>query len=171
VGFATLGFSAGRGSYWSSFFPAITVLGFGMALTVAPLTTTVMNSVGKDRSGIASGVNNAVARVAGLVAVAVFGLALATVFDMQLDHQLDRAGVPQARRSRIDRTKLAGAAVAGQEGIAVRASFAGGFKVVMLLASGLTALGAASSLLLIGRGRARLPGRTLTGSRIRSTTV
>ena len=159
VGFAYLGFSGVGGSYWSSYFPAITVLGLGMALTVAPLTTTVMSSVGKDRSGIASGVNNAVARVAGLLTVAIFGLVLAAVFNTLLDHQLDAAGVPQTERSQIDRSKLAGAGLKGPEGVAVKASFAGGLQIVMLLASGLSALGAASSLLLLGRRKEKRPSQ------------
>jgi EmrB/QacA subfamily drug resistance transporter len=66
--------------YWSGFFAPFTVLGLGLALTVAPLTTTVMGSVGREHSGVASGVNNAISETAGLLAVAVFGLAMAHAF-------------------------------------------------------------------------------------------
>src|SRR5260370_12055168 len=59
------------GSYWSGIFPSVCILAVGMTVTVAPLTATVMSSIGGGRAGLASGVNNAVARVGGLFAVAV----------------------------------------------------------------------------------------------------
>ena len=100
---------------------------------MAPLTTTVMNSVEKSQVGIASGVNNAISRVAGLIAIAVFGLLMSSVFNRQLDAKL----APLGHQAKIDRSKLAGAAVSGPEGVAVKASFVGGFRAVMWLGAGL----------------------------------
>jgi EmrB/QacA subfamily drug resistance transporter len=77
-GFLAFALPGSDGSYWTTFFPAATILGCGGALFVAPLTTTVMNSVPTEHAGVASGVNNAVARTAGLIGVAVLGLIVTT---------------------------------------------------------------------------------------------
>jgi EmrB/QacA subfamily drug resistance transporter len=82
------------GGYWKTFFPALLVLGLGMAVTVAPLTTVVMSSVDKDHSGAASGINNAVARLAGLLAIAVFGIVMVKTFAAHLEQSLPRLSVP-----------------------------------------------------------------------------
>ncbi|AYL95915.1 MFS transporter [Mucilaginibacter celer] len=82
VGLLILSFikqTAGPADYWTSFFPGVLVFGFGMSLTVAPLTATVMGSVSDHFSGTASGINNAMTRIANVFANAIFG-ALAVLF-------------------------------------------------------------------------------------------
>src|SRR6201993_1186006 len=97
------------GNYWTDFFPPVVVLGLGMAITVAPLTTTVMNSIAQNRTGIASGVNNAVARTASLVAIAVLGVVMLHAFKTNLDRRLTAANVPAraAQSVQTQSTKLA----------------------------------------------------------------
>ena len=142
VGFA-LFIRPGAGSgYWTGFFPAIVVLGMGMAIAVAPLTTTVMNSVKSSHAGIASGVNNAVSRTAGLLAIAIFGLIMFHVFNGCLDQRLDQLRVtPEIRQSLNEqRINLAAAEVPASAGEATRLAikqaiddcFVSGFRRVML---------------------------------------
>ncbi|ACD19776.1 MFS transporter [Paraburkholderia phytofirmans] len=98
AGFAMLALPWVRGDYWRGFLPALTVLGLGMTVTVAPLTTTVMTSVSAARTGVASGINNAVARVASLLAIAVLGIVFVWSHDAALHARLDALHVPQAAR-------------------------------------------------------------------------
>src|SRR5436853_2682664 len=88
AGFVLFTTASTHGSYWRAFFPAVVVLGLGMALTVAPLTTVVMGSTEQDRVGAASGINNAVARVAGVLAIAILGSLMARAFSARLDRTL-----------------------------------------------------------------------------------
>jgi hypothetical protein len=148
------------GSYWITFFPAVLVLGVGMALSVAPLTTTVMNAVPNNRAGIASGVNNAVSRVGGLLGIAVLGIVILHSFSRELDHRLIRADIPPEVRLSIDeqRFRLAAAMLPSnmddETRIALRQaineSFIAGFRMVMLAAVGLALASALCAWIMIG---------------------
>jgi EmrB/QacA subfamily drug resistance transporter len=110
IGFALLTVPSIGGSYWSTFFPAFLILGFGMTVSVAPLTTVVMGAVDQDHAGAASGINNAVARIAGLLAIAVFGIVMVQAFAARLDRELSTMQTSQQVHDemRSNRTKLAG---------------------------------------------------------------
>jgi EmrB/QacA subfamily drug resistance transporter len=142
------------GSYWTTFFPAVVVLGFGMAITVAPLTATVMGAVDVRHAGSASGVNNAVARVAGLLAIAVFGVALARTFQVRVTPRLDGIALSQPERRGLDRelSRMAGAdittlSIPPPKQRAIRAvvdeGFVSAFRLVMMWAGGLALAAAA----------------------------
>jgi len=155
LGFALFAFPGIGGTYWTTFFPAVVVLGLGMAVSVAPLTTTVMNAVPPTRSGIASGVNNAVARSAGLIAIAVLGIVMVQVFGRQLDHRITRANLSQKIIDSLheQRTRLAAADVSVAQDPAVRTivrdavneSFVTGFRIVMLIGAGLAVASAGAA--------------------------
>lgn len=138
---------AGGGDYWRSFFPGMLVLGFGMAVTVAPLTTVVMNSVSQDHSGAASGINNAVARLAGVLSIALVGILLVSIFSARLDHSLPGLSLPPEAKQQIQsrEIELAGmelpqdldpiARAAAQH--TVSDAFLAGFRVVLFSCAGL----------------------------------
>lgn len=116
-----------------------------MSITVAPLTTTVMSSVPTEAAGVASGVNNAVSRVAALLAIALLGIVMTQVFDHALDRKLSTLALPAgaAHAVEIEREKLAAIQIPPEIEPATRktleqaiaASFVGGFRAVMLLAA------------------------------------
>jgi predicted MFS family arabinose efflux permease len=92
-------------SYLLDVLPAVLVFGFGLSATVAPLTATVLDSVAPNRVGIASGVNNGVSRVAGLLAIAVLGAVISAHFGARLDSELGSQPLGHAARSAVGEAK------------------------------------------------------------------
>src|SRR6266700_4126772 len=163
AGFALVALPSLGGSYWRTFFPAICVLGLGMAVTVAPLTTVVMNSVGQDRVGVASGINNAVARVAGVLAIAVLGVVMVNAFSSRLHQHIEKSSLPGNALEEIhaNEIKLAGMPIPAGVDPATSASiktalsqaFVYGFRVIMFACAGLSIASAAMAWLMIGDNR------------------
>jgi MFS family permease len=145
-----------NGSYWISFFPPVVIMGFGMTISVAPLTTTVMNAVPESESGLASGMNNAVSRLGSLLAIAVFGALLVTVFNHSLDQQLQPLKLSAELTAQVNeaRPQLAAAKISDPHiQSAIASSFVDGYRVVIWVATGLEVLGALIAWLLIGSAK------------------
>jgi len=159
VGFALLAVPSVSDNYWTSFFPAVVVQGLGMAISVAPLTTTVMGSVGEEQAGVASGINNAVSRTAGLLAIAVFGVVMLHAFSHALTRRLDEIQLDNQLKHSVyeQRVKLAGLELpsnvdpATQDTMkgAVADSFVFGFRIVMLTSAAMALASGGSAWLLI----------------------
>ncbi len=160
VGFGLFALPGVGGSYWTTFFPALLILGLGMAVSVAPLTTTIMGAVDKSRAGLASGINNAVSRAAGLLSVAVLGVLLFQSFGKSLDRRLEALVIPAQVKQELRHQRAELAAIALPVSLssdshsalkrAIAGSFVDGFRVVMLIAAGLAVAGALTAWALIG---------------------
>ncbi|PYJ52165.1 MAG: MFS transporter [Verrucomicrobia bacterium] len=160
LGFALFMLPGVGGGYWQKFFPAIVILGIGMAVSVAPLTTTVMNSVTQNRVGIASGVNNAVARGAGLLAIAVLGIVMLHVFNHALEQRLSAWTLPHSawQSLQAQRSKLAAASLPEEVdaltqqaiGRAINESFVHAFRWIMGIGAALAVASAIVALVFIG---------------------
>lgn len=158
-GFLLFAVLPGEGSYWRDFFPAVVVLGLGMAVTIAPLTTVVMNAAGQDRAGVASGINNAIARVAGVLAIAILGIAMVTAFAYRLHQQLAKHSLPPGivHEIQAEAVKLGGLQIPANLDASTRAriresveeAFVFGFRLVMLTCTALSLASAAVAWRLI----------------------
>ncbi len=141
AGFALFALPGVGASYWKAFFPAFIVLGLGMAVSVAPLTTVVMNSVSRERAGAASGINNAVARVASLLAIAILGIVMVKAFGSSLDRGLARLALPpeilhyvesnEVKLAGLDLPAGAGAGTEAAFHTLVSEAFISGFRIIM----------------------------------------
>jgi EmrB/QacA subfamily drug resistance transporter len=162
AGLALFALPGTNSSYWTTFFPAITILGLGMAISVAPLTTTVMSSIQQNQAGVASGINNAVSRIAGLLAVAIFGMMMLQSFNHHLDPRLRTIPLNNQEWKALDQERVKLAALEPPPHIsehakieidqAVKDSFVSAFRLVMLVASGLAVASSISAGLMI-RGK------------------
>jgi MFS family permease len=158
VGFALFA-RVGEGGYWSSFFPAAMVMSFGMAISVAPLTTTVMSAVDERHAGIASGINNAVSRTAGLLAIAVLGIVMIHTFNAELDRRLATLDLPSDARTQLTAGRSNLAAIQVPQSLsedkrrevqqAIAAAFVAGFRIVTYICAGLAFLSALAAWALI----------------------
>ena len=162
LGFVAFMLPGVGGSYWTTYFPAVVLLGIGGVFFVAPLTTTVFDAVSTAEAGIASGVNNAVARTAGLLAIAAFGIVLAAVFSGRFEAELSRTRLDQrteqvvhAQRGQLYAGAVPAGVAPGDRPIVaalVHDSFLAGFRAVMAGSALLCLLAAAVAA-------ATIPGR------------
>jgi MFS family permease len=146
-GFLLFALPSVGGSYWTTFFPAFVVLGLGMAVSVAPLTTVVMSSVDQTRIGTASGINNAVSRVAGVLAVAILGIVMVSAFSHRLQRSLNSLDLAprvlhqiQSSTVRLGGLELPSDLDALTSSVlraAIDQAFVFGFRLIMLLCAGL----------------------------------
>jgi EmrB/QacA subfamily drug resistance transporter len=154
---------ADASSYWTSYFPAVMVMSAGMAIAVAPLTTTVMGAVEESHAGTASGINNAVSRTAGLIAVAAFGVVLVTAFEQRFLADIRSMDLPSVETEQLieQGDKLAEIrvpdTVPGDQALLVEASikrsFVSGFRIITMIAAALGVLSSIVAWVLI-------PGKT-----------
>ena len=164
VGYAVLSVPGVESNYWTTFFPGVALLGLGMAISAAPLTTTVMKAVEVGRAGLAAGINNAVARLAGLIGIPVLGLVILTSFNSALESRLANLELSEASQQAVKSQEIifTGAEVSVglddklggemaeklRQGIA--ASFVDGFRLAMLVSAGLALASAFAALLTMG---------------------
>lgn len=175
VGFALFTLPSVGGSYWLTFFPAIVMMSLGMALVIAPLTTSVMGSAGQQYSGAASGINNAVSRTAGLLAIAVLNIVVVVVFSGQYLSGLAGIHLSASAHDALaaQSTRLAGVQLPAGLDFATQAAvrrtietcFVSGFRAAMLIAAALAvASSIAAALLIEGRPKAAVAQSPAAGS-------
>jgi EmrB/QacA subfamily drug resistance transporter len=165
LGFLLFAAPSVGGSYWSTFFPAFLVLGFGMAVTVAPLTAVVMGAVDQDLAGTASGINNAVARVAGLLAVAVFGVVMVASFQHRLGTRLAESPMSAQSRQEVEANSIKLAALPAPSDLdprarqlfaaAIQQSFIFAFRIIVLISAVLALVSAVCGWRMIEPAAAR----------------
>jgi EmrB/QacA subfamily drug resistance transporter len=165
-----------RVNYFSDLAPALIVFSLGLSMTVAPLTAAVLAGVDEGRAGIASGVNNAIARVAGLLGTAAVGAIVATQFGATLDSKLHgvalsppaRAAVAQAKRLSLGRPNVGGLPAPQASSLTRAATDASltSFHLAMGIAAGLVGLGGAVAAIGIENPRRRVRAAECEGGQL-----
>jgi EmrB/QacA subfamily drug resistance transporter len=163
LGFLLFAGLSADGPYWRSLLPGVLLLGAGLTLAVAPLTTAVMSSVPQEKTGVASAVNNALSRLAQLVAVSVLVFVLAHGFSSRLGHELEHSNLPAAaqqqmtaQQARLHETPIPAGLTQAQHAQAagmLDRSFFAGYRSVMLSCAVSSWLGALAVLLLLRKQR------------------
>lgn len=170
---AFIGLTDGPSDYWTTFFPGIIMLGIGMGVTVAPLTIGVMGSVATHYAGTASGINNAVSRLAGVLAIAIVGSLALFVFagavdvrtaDIALSHEARLA--LQSEANKLGQISII--AEVASENIyavetAIKLAFVDAFQIVMLICAGLAWLSSLVAALLLDRGSVSIAPEPVEG--------
>jgi predicted MFS family arabinose efflux permease len=158
AGFFLLAFLMDRESYIVAFMLPIIVLAFGMTIAVAPLTTTVINAVPTHQSGVASGISNAVAALAALLAVASFGALAALLFDNVLDQHLASRSLTAAAQAELANVhgNFAATGLSPEGQAIVREALSRSIRIVMIIAGIMALLGALCAATMIRSPRGKL---------------
>ena len=159
LGYVLLATTGLGGDYWTTYFPGIAAVGIGFGITAAPLTAAVMGAVNASHSGLASGINNAVARTASLLAIALIGLLAIHAFSTNMDESMDDLNVSGDLRMEMSAQYNRLAEVEVPTGMdqtvsqvldaAVDASFLESFRLSMLWLAGLGIASAVMALLFV----------------------
>lgn len=161
--FALPGLTNGWPDYWTSYFPAAVFLGLGMGITVAPLTTAVMGAAPSNSSGIASGINNAVARTGGVLALAIMTSLALVSFGGSLDARVVSMNAPETIQTQMheESSKLADAAppqdlpadMTTTLEMAVKMSYIETFRMIAVIGAVMAWFSALLGFLLVGRDK------------------
>jgi EmrB/QacA subfamily drug resistance transporter len=165
--FALPGVTSGPADFWIAYGPALIVLGIGMAMTVSPLSTTIMSSISTREAGLASGINSTVARLSGVLAVAVLGSIALMSFGRSLDLRASTLELPadarlalSAQAANLADARVPGgltAAMAATVADSIRVSFVHAFRLVCCIAAALSWSGSLLAALVLPRRRVSRP--------------